>query len=139
MDGVHYYINLVKGCFSNYVLKKAQNVGLCSGQPRVLEYLITNDGCSQRDICNAWELDRSTVAGLVKRMERDGLLRTTAGEKDKRMKRVWLTQKGRDLWLEMSPAIQHMNEVAFDGFSKEEQEVFMDMLVRMHENLKNLE
>ncbi|MCD8223346.1 MAG: MarR family winged helix-turn-helix transcriptional regulator [Clostridiales bacterium] len=138
MQGVHYRINLIKGRFASYILKRAQEAGLSPGQPRVLEYLATDDGCAQSAICEAWELDRSTVAGLVKRMERDGLIRTEQAHKDKRKKRLWLTPKGSRLWSEMTVYIERMDETAFHGFSPAEKEQFMKLLDRMYENLKHL-
>ncbi|MCD7755521.1 MAG: MarR family winged helix-turn-helix transcriptional regulator [Firmicutes bacterium] len=139
MQGVHFHISLVKGRFTNYILRKAQAVGLSSGQPRVLEYLAVDNGCSQSAICEAWELDRSTVAGLVKRMERDGLVRCEPAPGDKRKKRLWLTPKGTRMWSEMAGAIERMDAAAFAGFTQEEQQQFLDMLSRMYENLKTLE
>ncbi len=139
MNEVHHRVSLVKGRFTNFILKKAQEVGLCSGQPRILEYLATDDGCTQSAVCSAWELDRSTVAGLVKRMERDDLVRCEPSPTDKRKKKLWLTRKGREMWSQMEGSIKEMDEVAFRGFSEKEQEQFMSLLDRIYENLKTLE
>lgn len=139
MDGLHIRIALTKGRFSNYILKKAQEIGLLPGQPRILEYLSTDDGCSQTAICEAWELDKSTVTGLAKRMERDGLIHIEQTDNDKRKKKLYLTPKGSELSSKMQNYVEWLDKMAFSGFSEEEQKQFMELLERMYQNLKEVD
>ncbi|MCC8065499.1 MAG: MarR family winged helix-turn-helix transcriptional regulator [Clostridiales bacterium] len=139
MDGLHIRIALTKGQFSKYILRKAKELGLLPGQPHILEYLRTNDGCTQSEVCEAWDLDKSTVSGLVERMERDGLIYIGREELDRRKKKLFLTERGN----RMSDAIDHymeeMDRRAFEGISEEEQEQFMKLLARIYTNLKGAE
>ncbi|MCD7746592.1 MAG: MarR family transcriptional regulator [Lachnospiraceae bacterium] len=139
MDGLHVRIALTKGQFSKYILHKAREAGLLRGQPHILEYLATNDGCSQTEICEAWDLDKSTVSGLVERMERDGLIRVEREEDDRRRKKLFLTSKGARLGKQMDEYMKQLDTTAFEGISEEEQEQFMRVLSRIYQNLKGVE
>ncbi len=139
MEGLHVQIALTKGQFSNKILKKAKEIGLLPGQPHILEYLCTNDGCTQRDVCEAWDLDRSTVSGLVERMERDGLIRVERDLSDRRKKRLFLTKKGGALEEKMNRYMKQLDLTAFKGMSKEEQRQFLEMLLKIYQNLQGVE
>lgn len=139
MDSLHVRIALTKGQFSKYILRKARDCGLLRGQPHILEYLATNDGCSQTDVCEAWDLDKSTVSGLVERMERDGLIRVEREEGNRRKKNLFLTPKGSELCVKMNQYMEQLDQTAFQGISEEEQKQFMDVLSRVYQNLKGAE
>lgn len=139
MDGLHIRIALTKGQFSKYILRKAKELGLLQGQPHILEYLRTNNGCSQTDVCDAWDLDKSTVSGLVERMERDGLIYIEKEEKDRRKKKLYLTPRGAQMSEEIDRYMGEMDRLAFAGISEEEQEQFMDVLAHIYGNLKGAE
>ncbi len=139
MDSLHVRIALTKGQFSKYILRKARKIGLLRGQPHILEYLATNDGCSQTEVCEAWDLDKSTVSGLIERMERDGLIRVERKEDDRRKKKLFLTSKGTELGKKMDVYMKQLDELAFAGISEEEQEQFMSVLSRIYQNLKGVE
>ncbi|MCD7735375.1 MAG: MarR family winged helix-turn-helix transcriptional regulator, partial [Lachnospiraceae bacterium] len=136
---LHVRIALTKGQFSKYILRKAKELGLLPGQPHILEYLETNDGCSQSEICEAWDLDKSTVSGLAERMERDGLIFVEKEEKDRRRKKLFLTPKGRELCGRMNQYMTQLDQMAFEGIPKEEQAQFMKTLLQIYNNLKEAE
>ncbi|MCD8104586.1 MAG: MarR family transcriptional regulator [Lachnospiraceae bacterium] len=139
MDSLHVRIALTKGQFSKYILRKARKIDLLRGQPHILEYLATNDGCSQSEVCEAWDLDKSTVSGLVERMERDGLIFVEREEGDRRRKKLFLTQKGSELGSRMDEYMKQLDTAAFAGISEEEQEQFLRVLSRIYQNLKGVE
>lgn len=136
MNSVHVRIALAKGQFSKCILRKAKELGLLPGQPHILEYLETNDGCSQSDICDAWDLDKSTVSGLVERMERDGLIRIEKKTGDRRKNIIWLTPKGSELWSIMKTYMEQLDQTALEGIPKEEQQIFRTVLEQIYQNLK---
>ncbi len=136
MDGLHVQIALAKGQFSNSILRRAKEIGLLPGQPHILEYLLTNNGSTQKDVCEAWDLDRSTVSGLAERMERDGLIRVEKDPDDRRKKRLFLTPKGKERAGAMDQFMKQLDRKAFDGIGPEEQAEFLDLLTRVYQNLK---
>ena len=86
---------LIAFSHSNRIItRRNRREGLTPGQPKVLQYLSTHDGCTQQDVARGCALDKSTVAGLLSRMEADGLVARRASSKDRRETGVFLTEKG---------------------------------------------
>ncbi len=71
--------------------------GLTYPQYLVLMVLWEKDAQPVNDIAKRLLLETNTVTPLLKRMEAEGILTRTKGEKDARQMIVKLTKKGRDL------------------------------------------
>ena len=71
--------------------------GLTYPQYLVLLVLWEKDAQPVNDIAKRLLLETNTVTPLLKRMEAEGILTRTKGEKDARQMNVKLTKKGRDL------------------------------------------
>ena len=71
-------------------------MGLLPGQPKIIECLAGRDGRTATDICDECILDKSTMTGLLKRMEDHGLVGREISETNRRSyHRVFLTALGR--------------------------------------------
>lgn len=93
-DELHYLLLVAFNQSSRGINERMAPLGLTPGQPKVLEYLLEHDGGQARDICQAFCMDKSTVASLLVRMERDGLVRRTGDADDRRIQHIWLTEEG---------------------------------------------
>lgn len=60
---------------------------------------------SQRELCDKVDLDRSTVADLVRRMEKHGLIERRRDPADARRNTVTLTSHGRDERMRLRPLV----------------------------------
>jgi len=67
------------------------------GQAGALRQLAANDGMSQRDLAQNMHLSRPTVTVMLKAMEAHDVVERRVDEKDQRITRVFLTEKGRTL------------------------------------------
>jgi len=82
-------------------------------------------------------LETSTMTGLIDRMERDGLVERRDDENDRRVQRINLTDKGREV---MHPALQAVDRVlagVFQGIPEEDisrtTDVLKQVLANSHE------
>ena len=66
--------------------------GLLPGQPKVLEYLHEHDGCTQKQLGEGCALDKSSITGLLTRMDQQGLVRRQTAADDRRVSLVCLTE-----------------------------------------------
>ena len=133
---LHIQMCLTQGRFSQQVRRAANGVDLLPGQPKVLEYLYDHDGCTQADIGEAWNLDKSTVSGLVDRLARDGLVQCGKDGQDKRRKVIVLTPKGRALWQPRRERLSALDEAAWRGVPQAERAAFLATLARIRRNLE---
>ena len=69
--------------------------GLTPAQCFIIEYLGVQPGrrASQREIERHLHVQHSTASGIIKRMEKKGLVRCVPNESDKRVKDIYLTQE----------------------------------------------
>jgi len=75
----------------------------------VLASLSRAEGMSQRELCDALDLDRSTIADIVARLERRGLVARRRDTRDLRANVVTLTARGVEEHEELVPRVAEMN------------------------------
>lgn len=121
--------------FHKKVFANLSGTDLTSGQPKVLDYLKYHDGCVQKDIATACEIESSTVTSLLLRMEEAGLLERRTLNGNRRSLYVFLTEKGRESLEKVSNVFDELERAAFDGFSKEEQIDFLEKFLKIYTNL----
>lgn len=64
-------------------------------QWRVLFQIWMNDGQTQAELCEQLLQDKTGVSRLIDGLERHGLVRRETDTRDRRCKRIWLTEEGR--------------------------------------------
>ena len=74
-----------------------REMGISAGTWFTLALLAREDGMSQGELSQRFDVDPSRVTRLAKRLEREGLLRKERDRGDKRVVRMYLTDKGRGL------------------------------------------
>src|SRR5437660_8524684 len=75
--------------------RRIAHLGVTPDQFTVMRTLLENEGVTQRELTQLMSSDPNTVASLLERMERSGLLRRDAHEKDRRARRLRLKALGR--------------------------------------------
>lgn len=91
----------------------ASSVGEVSpGRVGILLLVESNPGVTQSRLARAVHLDRSTMVGVIDKLEERGLIERRRGE-DRRTNGLWLTRAGRSLLARMKERIeQHERRVA---------------------------
>lgn len=112
--------------------------GLGKGQPPILKYLSKNDGCKQNEIAQMEHLSAATITVMLQTMEKNGLIERKSDEKDLRIMRVYITEKGRDIQAKCDEAIERMENEIYSEFSKEELECFKSLLEKKRDRLKKI-
>ena len=86
--------------------------------PRQLAVLVTvadNEGLSQTGLVDRTGIDRSTLADLVKRMQRKGLLQRRRKKEDARAYAVKLSEDGRRLLRTAEPLGKRIDQRVLDA------------------------
>ena len=74
-----------------------REVGLSAATWFLLTMLIDEDGISQGDVSDRFEVDPSRITRLAQRLEKEGLLRRKRDPEDSRVVRLHVTAEGRRL------------------------------------------
>ena len=97
-----------------------QELGIYRGQIPVLGLLAYKDGLSQREIAEHLRIKPPTVNVTVQRLEKAGFLFRKADEKDQRVSRIYLTEKGKQAKERGMKRVEENEKILFDGFSDAE-------------------
>ncbi len=125
-------ITLMRRIFTQ---RAATRDGVFLGQMPVLRYVLEHPGCTQKDVADFLQVSPPSVAVMVKRMVRDGMLTKEANERDMRQNHLTITEEGRSVEEQCRQMFGRMDEQVYAGFSKEELEQLSSYLNRLIENL----
>jgi DNA-binding MarR family transcriptional regulator len=92
------------------VWSRVASAEISSVQYTILVVLDRLGEASQRELCDAVDLDRSTIADLVSRMERRGLVERRRDPDDARRKTVTLAEPGRVERERLRPLVNEVQE-----------------------------
>ena len=97
-----------------------QEFGIYPGQIPVLGLLAHKDGLSQKEIAEKLRIKPPTVNVTVQRLEKSGFLYRKADEKDQRVSRIYLTEKGHRAKEKGMKKVEENEKILLDGFSDAE-------------------
>lgn len=116
-------------------------VDITGEQCRLIGYIthrtMAGEEVFQRDIEREFGIRRSSAASILSRIEKDGFIIRVGDSSDGRLKRIILTEKGRQLHLRLEQNIIRLEQTISEGMSEEEREEFMRLIKAAIRNLKN--
>ena len=115
-----------------------QELGIYPGQIPVLGLLSYQDGLSQREIAERLHIKPPTVNVTVQRLEKAGFLYREADEKDQRISRIYLTEKGKQTKESGMKKVQDNEKILLDGFSEEDLCLLRRFLDQITENIEKI-
>ncbi len=118
-----------------YNLLAAEN-GITQGIAYVL-ILINEEGIPATKIAPLMGMGTSSLTRLLKKMEVDGLIYRQTDEVDKRVVRIFLTEKGNKLREKAKAVVINFNEKILKKISKKEMEDFVKVSGIIREQIKN--
>ncbi len=101
----------------------------------VLAYLSREDGMTQSQLAEELDLGKVAVGGLIDRLEKAGLVRRVADATDRRVNRVFLEPKSKQLITRMRKVSHQFNTQILDGLADERLEKTATTLDAMKRNL----
>ncbi len=104
---------------------------ITSPQYGLLNALMAEPGLDQRTVGERVSLDRSTVAEVVSRLSRRGLIEKVRDVEDGRRYLLRPTPEGAAVHRKLTVRTARMNHVFLSPLSDAEQTVFLDMLQRV--------
>ncbi len=102
---------------------------------RILVTLQAKDGYSIGHLSEITLIEQSHLSRMIDSMERDDLLIRKEQMRDKRIKLVHLTRKGRKLFVQLLPIVLDQYDKVLSGFSSDEISTLMEYLGRIRVNM----
>lgn len=116
----------------------AAKFGLTSGQALIMKFLLKHrdsEEINQLDIQKDMNLSHQTVSGMLRRLERDGYIICEQSQRDKRYKRITVTQKANKLEQALKEVAHCAEEKVVEGMTEAEQVEFNRLLRIAHKNM----
>jgi DNA-binding MarR family transcriptional regulator len=105
-----------------------QDADLTPRQYAVLLTVAHNEGISQTGLVDRTGIDRSTLADIVRRMLKKGLLQRRRTKEDARAYAVKLTEDGKRLLRTADPVTQRVDDRILNALPAKQREQFLDQL-----------
>lgn len=132
-DAIHTWLILLRmqQAITNYLLPPIIQDGLGSSDFRVLDVLLHKGPIPVNAIGPKVDLNPGSVSVAVDRLYKKGLVNRVEDERDRRIRVVSLTEKGRKAFLPMFRRHMALLERAFEGVPAEER-------IRLEEAMKRI-
>ena len=102
----------------------------------VLTMLRTGQKLSQKDLALCVKIEQPSMAQLLARLERDGMIRRTPDPEDGRASLISITRKALGILPQVDAVVDEGNQMALAGMSDGETELLIDLLQRLIANLE---
>ena len=132
-------VHQVCGRVWNKILRENDMSDLEGARGRIIFAFWGNDGVPIKILCEKTSLDKSTLTGILDRLERDGYIERKTSETDKRSTLISLTGKEQGFAKDVQKVSNRMNKIFYKGFTDEEITQFDRMLERILANCKEAE
>ena len=121
------------------LVRQMQELGIYPGQIPVLGLVSGRDGLSQREIAKILHIKPPTVNVSIQRLEKAGFLYKKPDEKDQRVTRIYMTEKGKEIKAKALERIHKNEAVMMEGFSEAEQCLLRRFLEQILVNIEKIQ
>ena len=99
----------------------------------LLRFLWEEDGITQVELSNRSQIDRTTIGGLIDRLEQSGLLKRLPHPDDRRAYKISLTKEGSRLEKELAPLAEELHRKILAPLTPEEVETLTTILHKLRD------
>lgn len=109
---------------------------LTKGQYLYVIRIYENPGIIQEELSDMIKVDKTTISRAVKKLEKDGFIEKKSDEENKKIKRLYVSKKGEEVYDFIKRENDYSNEIALKGFSKREAEEIEKLLIKVRKNVE---
>ena len=131
---VHDIARLMRVAFD----RRGRELGLTRSQWWVLTVLYAKEGVTQSELAAFMELEKATLGRLLDRLEEKEWVERRPDEVDRRVKRVFLTERVQGLMRQLRGIAADLRRDALAGIDDAERERFIETLIRIKGNISTL-
>lgn len=133
----HLFMQLNRAYAAKCFTQMAEH-GVHPGQIPILILLAEHKEMSQKEIAGELHVKPPTVNVMVQRMEKAGLVGRKHDEKDQRVTRIFLTEKGFEMKKSVAEQLECNERYAFIGFSEAEKYLFYRFMEQIIANISSI-
>ena len=129
-------LRILHWCTDQAMTGALETMELTAAQGHIMGYLAHRKlpPCP-RDVESEFQLSHPTVSGILSRLEQKGFIELRTDPDDRRCKRIYVLEKGRQCHDLMHSTIVSNERRIVEGFTREEREQFAALLQRAITNM----
>ncbi|EGP4801240.1 MarR family winged helix-turn-helix transcriptional regulator [Enterococcus lactis] len=112
-----------------------KEVDLTRGQYLYLVRICENPGIIQEKLAEMIKVDRTTTARAIKKLESNGMIERLEDKENKKIKKLYPTKKGAEIYPFIIRENNYSNAVALNGLSEEEAKQLEYLLKKVCKNV----
>ena len=132
-SSIGYYADNVSKVMRARLNRQFQQAGhdVTTEQWKILVQLWMQDGQNQQELSEKTEKNKVSTTHLIDGLEKRNLVVRIPDQNDRRVKRIFLTAKGKELQVALTDIARENNEYALQGISPEDLEKCKSVLRQM--------
>jgi DNA-binding MarR family transcriptional regulator len=115
--------------------RRVASLDLTRSQWWVLAYVYRDQGLTQSELAYHLDVGKVALGNLIDRLEVKGWVERRPDQKDRRIKRIYLTAKAAPVLESMRVPAQEIYDMIVSGLTKKQQESLVDTLLVVRKNL----
>ena len=135
----HYLLMINQSLFQKKMIARLSEIGLTSGQPKILDFLNQHNGCMQKELAFGCQIEQATLTGILERMEEKGLIIRKTKEKNRRSSYVFFTDKGMEYAAKVNCIFKEVEDEVLMGLSEEDKKDLTRIFTKICKNMTALE
>ena len=136
MNHYGHLVRILHWCTDQAMTNALETMELTAAQGHIMGYLAhAKEPPCPRDLEADFHLSHPTVSGLLSRLEQKGFIELRPDPNDRRCKRIYVLEKGKQCHQTMHETILENERKMVSGFTHEEQAQFAELLQRAISNM----
>jgi len=136
MKGILREIGMIARALDSISNIEFKEYDLTKGQYLYLVRICENPGIIQEKLAEMIKVDRTTAARAIKKLEINGFIEKKEDKHNKKIKKLFSTDKGKNVYPLIKRENDYSNIVALEGFSEREVETIFNLLLRVRKNIE---
>lgn len=131
-----FVVNMTAKAFQkSFDIELRKNAGVSLSQWRVVGTLVILPGLTQKEIADKVGIEGATLVPIIDKMEKEGLLKRKPDSSDRRVNRIYLTQKADSLWESMVECALKIRKSSTKNISENDIQTTLETLRKISQNL----
>lgn len=135
-NSMGFVVNMTAKAFQkSFDIELRKNAGVSLSQWRVVGALVIQPGLTQKEIADKVGIEGATLVPIIDKMEKEGLLKRKPDSSDRRVNRIYLTQKADSLWESMVECALKIRKSSTKNISENDIQTTLETLRKISQNL----
>jgi DNA-binding MarR family transcriptional regulator len=118
--------------------EKFKPLEITRSQAWLMAYVSREDGQTQSDLAEQMSLGKVAIGGLIDRLEKTEMIERRAELTDRRVRKIYLTEKGKKVILLMRDITMEANDTILGGLSIKEIKQAVKVLDKIKKNVESM-